>query len=124
MEVRQSKILYKIELILLKIMPFILATSYAINTVLSYFNIDCQLISILSGTGIIPLVFLYVSSYVFRYCEYHRMFLHYVVINNILTYYDYYIGIPISNLELLIVNVICYFVLMVVTLIIYLKCDK
>lgn len=124
MEIRQNKMLYKIELIILKIMPFMLATSYAINTVLSYFNIDCQIISILSGTGVMPLIFLYVSSYVFKYCEYHRMFLHYVVINNAITYYDYYIGIPISNLELLIVNVICYFIVMVMALIIYLKYSK
>lgn len=121
MEEKQTKMLYKIELIMLKIIPIILSVSYAINTILSYFNIDCQILSILSGTGIIPIIFLYISSYVFRYCEYHRMFLHYIVINNIITYYDYYIGIPISNLELLILNIIIYFISMIIALIIYLN---
>ncbi len=47
------------------------------------------------------IVYLYISSYIFRFCEYHRMFLHYIVINTAINTYDLYIGIPMSDLELL-----------------------
>lgn len=36
-----------------------------------------------------PIAFLYLASYVFEFCEYHRIFLHYVAIDTILTTIDY-----------------------------------
>lgn len=40
-------------------------------------------------------------SYVFNYCKWHRVSLHYVTIVNILALYDTFIGIPLSNLQML-----------------------
>jgi uncharacterized integral membrane protein len=102
----RSKTLYKIELYLLKVIPITLALIHLLNTILSYFNIDLILFSYLGGVSLLPLIFLYISSYVFKFCEYHRMFLHYIVVNNSITLYDYYIGIPIKDLSLLILHLI------------------
>lgn len=94
----RSKTLYKLEIVLLKIIPMLLAGIYLSNTVLSYvFNIDLIVLSYIGGVSLLPLVFLYLSSYVFKFCEYHRMFLHYVFINWLLTAYDTHVGIPISD---------------------------
>lgn len=120
MEVRPNKILYKVELILLKVIPILLALFYALNILLSYFHVDCQFISIIAGVSVIPLIFLYISSYVFKYCEYHRMFLHYIIVNNLICYYDYYIGIPITNNKLFALHLIIIFVFMIITLKLYL----
>ena len=94
----RSKLLYKIELRLLKIIPMILAFTALLNSILSYFNIDLYILSYIGGISIFTMIFLYLSSYVFKFCEYHRMFLHYVVVTWIINTIDYYIGIPINDL--------------------------
>jgi hypothetical protein len=92
-----NKALYKIELYIIKVIPFVLALVCFINTTLSYFGIDISFLSYLGGISIFPLLFLYLSSYVFRFCLFHRLPLHYLLLNLILNVIDDYIGIPISN---------------------------
>ena len=75
----KSKNLYKVELYLLKIMPMVIALAYLVNTVSSYFGVDIPILASIAGMSLIPLIFMYISSYVFKFCEYHRMFLHYIL---------------------------------------------
>ena len=84
----------------------LLAGCYLLDTILSYFYIDTPLFSILGGVSVFPLIFLYTSSYVFKFCEYHRMFLHYIVVNDILSWIDYSYKLPIDNFEYLILHII------------------
>ena len=100
----RNKNLYKIELYLLKVMPMLLASIYLINTVLSYYDIIIPALSYIGGLSLIPLVFMYISSYVFRFCSYHRMFLHYIVVNDSINLIDYYYTLPISDWELFILH--------------------
>ena len=104
--VTYNRTLYKVQLILLKIIPMLLAGCYFFDTILSYFYIDTPIFSILGGASIFPLIFLYTSSYVFKFCEYHRMFLHYIVVNDILSWIDYSYKLPIDNFEYLILHII------------------
>jgi len=117
-----SKTIYKIELFLLKIIPFILATVYLVNTTLSYFKIDIPFLSYLGGISILPLLFLYLSSYAFKFCFYHRLPLHYITINLVLNIVDEYIGIPLSNRNLYAVYVIITFIFII--LLVYEHCRK
>lgn len=116
--------LYKIELYLLKIIPIVLAGIHLINTVFSYYNIDIIILSYIGSVSLIPLIFLYISSYVFKFCEYHRMFLHYIVVNNLINIYDYYIGIPIDNKQLLITHLIIAGICLIIILYLYVKTNK
>lgn len=120
----KDKTLYKLELYLLKIIPMLLALIAFLNTVLSYFDIDLVIWSYIGSVSLLPLIFLYMSSYVFRFCEYHRMFLHYVVITNVLNVYDYYIGIPISDRELLVLHMIITGISLFIILYLYVKSTK
>ena len=92
-----NKSLYKIELYLIKVIPMVLSGIALLNTVLSYLYIDVPLLSYLGGVSVLTIIFLYISSYVFKFCAYHRMFIHYITVNWVLNIYDYYIGIPLSN---------------------------
>ena len=83
----KSKNLYKVELYLLKIMPMVIALAYLVNTVSSYFGVDIPILASIAGMSLIPLIFMYISSYVFKFCEYHRMFLHYIAVNDIINIY-------------------------------------
>ena len=97
----------------------LIAGMYFMNTVLSYFNIDFAAFTYIGGLSIIPTIKFYISSYTYRFCEYHRMFLHYIVVNSCITIYDYYIGIPISARTLFTVN--CCIAATFMFLILYLK---
>ena len=92
-----NKSLYKMELYLIKIIPMLFAGLSLLNTILSYFDIDISLISYIGSVSILTLMFMYLSSYVFKFCIYHRMFIHYTSLNWVLNIIDYYIGIPLSN---------------------------
>ena len=111
----KSKHLYRIELYLIKIIPMIISLVYLLDTILSYFYIDVPLLSYIAGTSVLELVFLYLSSIVFRFCAYHRMFIHYITLNWALNIYDYYIGLPISNKGLFMMYLIitCIFMFLI-----------
>ena len=117
----KSKHLYKVELYLLKIMPILLAAIYLINTVLSYYDIIVPALTYIGGLSFIPLVFMYISSYVFKFCSYHRMFLHYIVVNDSINLIDYYYTIPISDWKLFIIQMSIAGIALFIILYLYVK---
>lgn len=76
------------------------------NIILSYCYIDIPLLSYIGGVSLLPIIKFYITSYTYRFCEYHRMFLHYIVISNCIIIYDYYIGIAISDGKLFMLQLI------------------
>ena len=120
----RSKMLYKIELFLLKIIPMLMAVCSACNSILSYFDIEVVIINYIGGVSLLPLIFLYLSSYVFKFCAYHRMFLHYLLITDIINIYDYHIGIPLDNLEYLCLHMIVTAISMFIVLYLYMNRKK
>ena len=96
-----SKYLYKIVLYLIKVIPITTSALILANTILSYFNIDLEIFSHLCGVSVFTILFFYLTSIAFRFCIYHRMFIHYITLNWLLNLYDYYIGIPLNDLHLL-----------------------
>ena len=63
-----GKVLYKIELLLIKVIPFIIMFCYALNSILYYFDIEVIFLSTFSGLSILTWIFLYISSFVFKFC--------------------------------------------------------
>lgn len=112
-----DKYLYKIELYVLKIIPMLLALCSFLNTTLFYFGINLPILTYIGGVSFLTLGFLYLSSYVFKFCGYHRMFLHYILIVNIISYIDMEFNIPISNFNLLIIYATIAFISMIIILI-------
>lgn len=117
----KNKYLYKLELYLIKIIPMLMAGIYLLNTILSYFTIDIPVLSYISGTSLFNLIFLYLSSIVFKFCKYHRMFIHYITINWVLNIIDYYIRIPISNRDLFLRYMIIAGISLFIILYLYIK---
>lgn len=101
-----DKTLYKLELLLLKYLSVTIGLCYLLNSILSYFGIDIILFSFIAGLSILPTIFILVSSFVFKFCIYYRLPIYYVIVSDIINYYDLYIGIPISNRMLFITNMI------------------
>lgn len=89
----RSKYLYKVLLILLKYIPIMIALFYVLNTVSALCGIDIPVLSNIAGMSLFTWIFMYIAAWVFQFCIYHRMFLYYILITDIINIYDYYIGI-------------------------------
>lgn len=92
--------LHKITIGTLKVIPMLLAFTTLINQIFSFFGIDLEVLGYIGGVSLLPMIFLYLASYCFKFCNYHRMFLHYVVVCDVVAIIDYYIGIPVSSITL------------------------
>jgi hypothetical protein len=109
--------LVKLFRLYLKLIPISLAILFAANTILGYFGIHFKIFAHI--VIFILISFVYIASYVLKFCEYHRMFLHYIVITYITKCYDYYIGIPLNDFNMLVIySVIMFFTIVIA---IYLK---
>lgn len=101
-----NKKMYKLELICVKYVPILIALITLVDVILHYFDINFELINYIAGTSFLTMIPMYISSYVYKFCEYHRMFLHYIVINKIVMMLDLYIGIPLGDFMLLVLYLI------------------
>ena len=54
-----GKVLYKIELLLIKVIPFIIMFCYVLNNILYYFDIEVIFLSTFSGLSILTWIFLF-----------------------------------------------------------------
>lgn len=99
-----EKRIYKILLIVLKVIPMLLALSAMLNMFFDFLGLNSYIFSYIGGISVLPILFIYLASFAFRFCRYHRMFLHYTLVNNILTYIDYSFGIPISDYSLFMIH--------------------
>lgn len=117
MEANLSLKLVKIFRVYLKVLPIILAITSFANCFLAYLGFQFKIYAHMFFFLIIS--FIYVASYVLKFCEYHRISLHYIVIIYIINCYDYYIGIPINYIELFMMYSMITFLAIIVG--IYLK---
>jgi hypothetical protein len=115
-----NKSLFKVEIKLIKIIPFLLALIYFINTILSVFGIDLYILSFIGYMSFIPLLFMYISSYVFQFCEYHRLPLHYIVLNNILSIIGYNINFGTAWFWL-VLHILLFGIIIIIALYLHLK---
>lgn len=118
-EVKVNKYLYKIELYLLKRIPVLISFLYLTNVILTTIGINLELFSLIGGMSILPIIFFYISSYAFGFCSYHRMFLHYITVSEILAWIDYKFYIIPTNKVYLTINCILFAIALFLT--VYLK---
>lgn len=99
-----QKVLYKLEMLLLKTIPFVLALFQFIRTICFILGITTPIFAELASVSLLPLIFLYLSSYTFKFCEYHRVPLHYIVLNNILNSLDYHFQFAITDYDFILIH--------------------
>ena len=111
--------LQKLLLLVLKYIPIVIALCYMLNTM---FYIEP--LSNIAGVSLLTWVFLYLASVVFEFCSYHRMFLWYILIDDILNIVDYYWNIPISTDNLIRIHNILAVITLFIVLVLYAKSNK
>ena len=119
---RISNTKHKLFLGFLKVIPMVLAIMFLLNTILSYFYIDWPTISYISSVGLIPWLFIYFAADVFHFCKYHKMFLWYILANNVLCWLDYKFTLPISNRSLFLIHMVVAGLFLFLALYFHQKC--
>ena len=87
----------KIFLVSLKFIFHIEGLAYMLYSILSYFDIDAVYIGYVADISLFPWILMYMLSIRFYFCYVHRLPLYYILINEIITDTDFFIGIPISD---------------------------
>lgn len=110
------KSLHKIFLLILKVIPLVNALGCLLNTLFAYYNIETPWISFTTGMSLTTWLFIYLATFVFKFCIYHRLPIYYIVLSDIIAYYDIIVGIPINNRSLFTLNLIIagVFILLIV----------
>ena len=91
----------KVFVLVSKVFPVVLALCHLLNCVFGYLGWNNVILGYISGISILTVSYLYLVSHLIKLCGYYRMFLHYCVIIDIINIYDYYIGIPVSERNLM-----------------------
>jgi hypothetical protein len=95
--------LYKIEIWVLKTIPFILALFGFINSILKCVGITFVPMAYFGSISLIPFIFLYLSSFVFKFCIWHRIPLYYIATVELFNLIDYWFLPHITNSTILII---------------------
>ena len=119
-----NKSWYKLLLIILKVIPYIVAVGYVMYTLLSFMGVNVDSMGYFIHISILSWVFIYMCSWVFDFCIVHRIPLYYIGINDSISIIDEYIGIPISTFKLLVLHAIIIGVFIIIYAIIYVKNNK
>lgn len=113
--------MYKMTLICVKYPPIIISVAILLNLILAYFGIFAEILNYLFGASLISIIPMYINSKTFKFCKYHRRFIDYILISQLLHGYDYYVGIPVKDLTLLIVYLIIAGIYLFATTYLYMK---
>lgn len=111
--------LHKLLLLVLKYIPMVIALCYMVNT-LFYL----EPLSNIAGVSLLTWIFLYLSSVVFEFCACHRIFLWYILMDDMLNIVNYYWSIPISTDNLIRIHNILAGITLFIVLILYVRNSK
>lgn len=120
-EASLNKKVYKGFVLVVKYIPFITAFCYMLNTELAYIGLTFEPLSNLAGMSLTTWLFLYIASIVFKFCVYHRLFLWYIFADDTLNIVDYYITIPMSTDNLLMLHNILLGLVLFAVLYVYIR---
>ena len=115
---------YKLLIIVLKFIPMLTALCYMSSTIFNYFGYNIEPLSNIGGMSLLTWLFIYLASIVFNFCSYHKVFLWYIFIDDIFNIIDYYITIPISTDNILMLHNIFIGITLFTVLILYVKDNK
>lgn len=110
---------YKLLLFILKYIPIIIGICYIINTM--YY---IEPLSNIAGMSLFTWIFIYIASIVFKFCVYHRLFLWYILIDDLFNIIDYYWQMPISTNAIIRMHNVLLGIFIITMIVIYVKKNK
>jgi hypothetical protein len=110
-----NKLLLKLEIISIKILPFLLFLMTVSSLIMEYFNVNSSMIKHI--TMVVIFIFIMISSFSFKFCLLHRIPLYYILIIELFFNCYYYDLLHINYNTFLCISMIISFLF--INLIIY-----
>ena len=106
-----TKKIYKLELLCVKFIPVLISISLVLEPILYQYHIEIEWLNYISGTSILTVIPMYISSIAYKFCEYYRLFIHYILIHKVVSIIDYQFGIDVTdeqftNISLILLGVV------------------
>ena len=101
-KLQKENLNHKSWLLLLKYIPHLLGALFFIYNITYFLNIDLVVIGYI--VMFLLLIFVYITSKIFKFCYVHRLPLYYLALGDLTSIVDYYFPIPISDITLLIIH--------------------
>lgn len=113
-------------ILLIKFIPAIQMAGMLLNNTLYYFDIDylTYIFDFTIGNSLITTFLLYICSYLFNFCTWHRLIITANLINICIAITDTIILLPISDIQLLITYYAIAAIFIVASTIIHIKKKK
>lgn len=111
-----NKPYYKLFLIALKYLPHLIGTLYFIYAILSMY-FDVHFMNYIISLSILPLLYILISSFVFKFCTTHRLPIYYILSLNILNLCLNNTEILIRKETMVVIYTILYIVIYVISII-------
>jgi hypothetical protein len=120
----RNKSLHKLLILAIKYTPLVIALCYMLNTLFAWMGFYFEPLSNIAGMSLITWVFTYLATIAFKFCVYHRMFLWYILADDMLNIIDYYWSLPITDSQILRLHNGLIGLLLFALLIVYVKSNK
>ena len=124
MEEKSKENRYKLFIVVIKFIPILTALCYMSSTIFNYLGYNIEPLSNFGGMSLLTWIFIYLASLVFKFCSYHRIFLWYILVDDLFNIIDYYWNIPISTDNILMMHNIWIGITLFIVLIFYVKNHK
>lgn len=102
------KMKYTVGKIMTTHIPMLCSVIILLHCIFNFYGSDPHIFSYLGGTSILVWIYFLWNSYLFGLCIYQKMFIYYLIFSNLLAIIDIYIGIPLSDINYLLVYCISF----------------
>jgi hypothetical protein len=99
-------LLHKIMIVILKFIPIILSLIYLIGTISSILGKSTIVLSYLGFVSFLPGLFILLSSFVFKFCLWHRLPLYFILSDNIFNWIVWQVYGEIQNTTFVLLTLI------------------
>lgn len=103
-----TKIKFTIGRLLTTYIPMLCSLIIVIHSICNFYDIDNPIFSYIGGTSLLIWIYFLWNSKLFGLCIHQRMFIYYTIFANSVAIIDTYMGIPISDLNYLLVYCISF----------------
>lgn len=115
-EAKLSKSLHKLVILCIKYFPILFSVLNIIFNILWTLGVEFWIIGYFGYTSILVIFFLYLVSYSFKFCRWHRMPIHYLLLSNIINVVDNMFPTLLLNQELLTTMITLFIIFTCLTL--------
>lgn len=111
----------RIFLIVIKWIPFIMSLLIVFNLIFDLIGIPTIIFSILGDSSLITILFILLASFLFQFCIYHRLFIYYILLYDIISWLDYIFIFDLNSKLFISISIIMFVIICIIALYLHIK---